>query len=106
LNTTLTASRVAVVVELRTSLLLPLDDLLVVMREFIYPSMSISALDRCLRRYWVLNLKKLIPEEEKQESSLTTARSSPTVSVRQESGSRPENMSLIRDQKCTALNTT
>lgn len=35
---------------LRSQLLLPLDDLLAVVREFIEPTMSRSALDRLLRR--------------------------------------------------------
>lgn len=35
---------------LRTQLLLPLDDLLAVVREFIEPAMSRFALDRLLRR--------------------------------------------------------
>jgi len=37
------------VIYLRNQLLLPLDDLLAVVREFIEPAMSHSALDRCLR---------------------------------------------------------
>ena len=74
LQTTLTVSvsQEAVVAELRTTLLLPLDDLLVVVREFICPAMSRSALDRCLRRHGVSNLSKLKPEEEKPASSLKT----------------------------------
>ena len=35
---------------LRTQLLLPLDDLLAVVREFIEPAISLSALNRLLRR--------------------------------------------------------
>ncbi len=45
----------------RPSPLLPLDDLLVVTREFIHPEASRSALDRCLRRHGVANLKALLP---------------------------------------------
>ncbi len=37
-------------VSLRQSLLLPLDDLLAVVREFLNPNVSRSGLDRCLRR--------------------------------------------------------
>jgi len=44
------------------NLLLPLDDLLAVIREFIQPAMSRSALDRCLRRHGVSRLADLIPE--------------------------------------------
>jgi transcriptional regulator with XRE-family HTH domain len=50
LQTTLNAAQEEVVVYLRTQLRLPLDDLLAVVREFIEPSMSRSALDRLLRR--------------------------------------------------------
>jgi hypothetical protein len=50
-----------VVVEIRRSLLLPLDDLLVVTREFINPSVSRSGLDRCLRRHGVSRLNDLVP---------------------------------------------
>jgi len=64
LHATLSSSEEAVVVELRKTLLLPLDDLLVVVREFIQPTMSRSALDRCLRRHGISNLNKLIPVEE------------------------------------------
>ncbi len=72
LHAPLTASEEAVVVELRGTLLLPLDDLLVVVREFICPHMSRSALDRRLRRHGVSNLKKLIPEEENENNPLKT----------------------------------
>ena len=72
LNTSLTSFQEAVVIELRTSLLLPIDDLLVVVRKFLCPKMSRSALDRCLRRHRVSNLKNLIPDEEKQGKPLKT----------------------------------
>lgn len=55
-----------VVVELRKLLLLPLDDLLVVAREFVCPELSRSALDRCLRRHGVARLADLLPEAEGQ----------------------------------------
>jgi len=67
LNTSLTSSQEAVVIELRTSLLLPIDDLLVVVRKFLYPKMSRSALDRCLRRHGISNLKDLISEKDGPE---------------------------------------
>ena len=60
------------VVELRRMLLLPLDDLLVVTREFINPDVSRSALDRCLRRHEVSNLKSLQPQIEGQTKPLKT----------------------------------
>src|SRR5574337_2130 len=50
LQTTLNAGQEELVIYLRTQLLLPLDDLLAVVREFIEPDMSRSALDRLLRR--------------------------------------------------------
>ena len=55
-----------VVVELRKLLLLPLDDLLVVAREFVGPALSRSALDRCLRRHGVARLADLLPGAESQ----------------------------------------
>lgn len=64
LSTTLTPGEEAVVVELRRTLLLPLDDLLVVAREFINAAVSRSGLDRCLRRHGVSKLRDLhvLPE--------------------------------------------
>ncbi len=50
LQTTLNTAQEELVIYLRTQLLLPLDDLLAVIREFIEPAMSRSALDRLLRR--------------------------------------------------------
>jgi transposase InsO family protein len=58
LATTLSPAQEAIVVELRR-LLLPLDDLLVITREFVCAQMSRSALDRCLRRHGVNNLRAL-----------------------------------------------
>ena len=59
LSTTLTPAQEAIVVELRCTTLLPLDDLVVVVREFINPNVSRSGLDRCLRRHGVSNLREL-----------------------------------------------
>ena len=64
LQTTLSKAQEAIVVELRKMLLLPLDDLLTVTREFIHPGVSRSGLDRCLRRHGVGNLKALQPPRE------------------------------------------
>jgi len=55
----------AVAVALRKALLLPLDDLLAVVREFLNPHASRSGLDRCLRRHGVGNLQALKPKEPK-----------------------------------------
>lgn len=63
LHTTLTAAQEEIVVELRKMLLLSLDDLVVITREFINPAVSRSGLDRCLRRHRVSNLQALLPEE-------------------------------------------
>jgi transposase InsO family protein len=63
LQTTLTPTQERVVVELRRTLLLPLDDLLAVTREFICPNATRSGLDRCLRRHGVGNLGELKPAQ-------------------------------------------
>ena len=62
LHTRLTPAQEAVVVELRKTLLLPLDDLLAVTHEFISTAVSRSGLDRCLRRHGVSNLQALKPQ--------------------------------------------
>ena len=59
LQTTLTPAQEAVAVALRKTLPVSLDDLLVVVREFLNPDVSRSALDRCLRRHGVGNLRDL-----------------------------------------------
>ncbi len=69
LQTTLTDAQEAVVVELRRSLLLPLDDLLVITREFLNPDVSRSGLDRCLRRHGISRLADLIPKPETGEKA-------------------------------------
>jgi len=57
LPTTLTPVQELVVVALRKTRLLSLDDLLVVPREFIHPEVSRSGPDRCLRCHGVADLK-------------------------------------------------
>ena len=57
LQTTLTPAQEAVAVALRRALLVSLDDLLAVVREFLNPDVSRSGLDRCLRRHGVGNLR-------------------------------------------------
>src|SRR5215210_4341361 len=64
IKATLSPEMEEVVVELRRMLLLGIDDLLVVVREFICPTMSRSALDRMLRRHGVSKLGDLLPQEE------------------------------------------
>ena len=56
LQTTLTPAQGQIVVELRKTLLLHLDDLLAVTREFLCAQATRSGLDRCLRRHGVGNL--------------------------------------------------
>ncbi len=65
LQTTLTPAQETVAVALGKALLLPLDDLLAVVREFLNPHVSRSGLDRCLRRHGVGNLQALKPKEPK-----------------------------------------
>jgi len=72
LHTTLTPVQEAVVVELRKTLLLPLDDLLAVTHEFIHPAVSRSGLDRCLRRHGISTLKALMPQEEGTKTPVKT----------------------------------
>ena len=72
LNTTLNPAQEVLVVELRRSLLLSLDDLVAVTREFINPEVSRSGLDRCLRRHGVSNLKALQPVAEGEEATKKT----------------------------------
>ncbi|MFQ5492204.1 MAG: IS481 family transposase [Phycisphaerae bacterium] len=62
-HSTLTPAQEAIVVAVRELLLLSLDDLLVVAREFLCPHLSRSALDRCLRRHGVSNLQALIARQ-------------------------------------------
>jgi transposase InsO family protein len=62
LQTTLNSAQERIVVELRRTLLLPLDDLLAVTREFLCEDVSRSGLDRCLRRHGVGNLNALKPQ--------------------------------------------
>lgn len=57
LQTTLTPAQEAVVVTLRKTLLVSLDDLLAVVRVIVNPNVSRSGLDRCLRRHGVGNLR-------------------------------------------------
>jgi transposase InsO family protein len=59
LSTTLSEGQEALVAEVRRLTLIPLDDLLVVVREFINPAVSRSGLDRCLRRHGVGSLREL-----------------------------------------------
>jgi transposase InsO family protein len=68
LQTRLTPLQEWLVVELRKTLLLSLDDLLVITREYINAKVSRSGLDRCLRRHGVGRLADLMPETEPKAS--------------------------------------
>ncbi|GLS05385.1 hypothetical protein GCM10007860_25370 [Chitiniphilus shinanonensis] len=59
LQTTLTPAQEYIVVELRKLLRLALDDLLVVVREFLNPDVSRAGLARCLARHGVGRLQAL-----------------------------------------------
>jgi hypothetical protein len=72
IHATLSPVQEQVVVALRQTLLLPLDDLLAVTREFIHPEVSRSGLDRCLRRHGVSNLSALIPPPEGETKPVKT----------------------------------
>lgn len=61
LQTMLTPAQERIAVELHKILRLGLDDLLVVVREFLNPAASRSGLDRCLRRRCVGSLRDLEP---------------------------------------------
>jgi transposase-like protein len=69
LQTTLTPAQEAVAVALRKTLLVSLDDLLAVVREFLNPNVSRSGLDRCLRRHGVGNLRDLQAKEVRSKHS-------------------------------------
>jgi hypothetical protein len=67
LQTTLNPAQEAVAVALRKTLLVSLDDLLAVVREFLDPDTSRSGLDRCLRRHGVGNLRALTAREPRKK---------------------------------------
>jgi transposase InsO family protein len=64
LQTTLSAIQEDIVVILRKTLFLPLDDLLVVTKEFINSKATRSGINRTLVRYGVSNLNKMMKELE------------------------------------------
>ena len=64
LQTTLTPTQEAVTVALRRTLLVSLDHLLAVVREFLHPDVSRSGLDLCLRRHGVGNQRWFGPFEQ------------------------------------------
>ena len=68
LQTKLSEHQEMLVVELRKLLLLPLDDLLVIVREFIHPEATRSGIHRTLRRHGVSNLNALLRAENEEEA--------------------------------------
>ena len=69
LQTTLTPAQEGVAVELRKTLLVSLDDLLAVVREFLNPNVSRSGLDRCLRKHGVGSLRHRKAKDDKPKHS-------------------------------------
>lgn len=63
-HTTLTEWEETVVLELRTTLWLPLDDLVYVTKTYINPNASRSGIARCLKRHGLSRLTELLPQEE------------------------------------------
>lgn len=81
LNTTLSEAQEYVVIELRTRLLLSLDELLAVCKQFINANVSRAGLQRCLKRHGVSRLADM---EGNGESLDADIESSPTVQVQLE----------------------
>ncbi|MDD2465353.1 MAG: IS481 family transposase [Desulfobulbus sp.] len=71
IHTALTPIEELVVVGLRQFLLLPLDDLLLVIRVFLQSPVSRSALDRCLRRHALSKLSLLRHQDEPHQRKTT-----------------------------------
>jgi hypothetical protein len=69
LQTTLSPVQEAIAFVLRAILLVPLGELLAVVREFLLPHVSRSGLDRCMRRHGVGNLHELKLKEAKRTHS-------------------------------------
>jgi transposase len=64
LHTTLSATQEAIVLSLRQTLYLPLDDLLYITRQYINPDVSRSAIARLLKREGMARLEDVIPKAE------------------------------------------
>jgi hypothetical protein len=71
LNTTLTVLEKAIVVSLRETLYLSLDDLLFVTKTYINPKVSRSALARCLKRHGISKLKDVLPQTDEHAAPPT-----------------------------------
>jgi transposase-like protein len=73
LQTSLSEMEEMIIIYLRTTLLLSLDDLFGITREYIKPDISRAALHRCLQRNGVGNLAQLMVKEDKEEDKKTKA---------------------------------
>ena len=62
----------ALIVDIRTTFLLPFDTMLAVVQQFIRPECKKGALERLLKRNNVNNLKTLIPQEEASDRPVKT----------------------------------
>ncbi|WP_456324847.1 IS481 family transposase, partial [Desulfonauticus submarinus] len=71
-HTSLNPEQEFVVLELRKTFLLSLDDLLVIIREFFKPDMTRSSLYRLLKRHNMHRLSELIPQEEGAKKTVKT----------------------------------
>ena len=72
LQTTLTRAQEIIVCELRRSLLLSLDDLTAIVKEYINPKASRAGIGRLLAREGISRLKDLMPKEESVEKPKKT----------------------------------
>ncbi len=72
MKTTLTPAQEIIVCELRRTLLLSLDDLTAIVKEYINPAASRSGIGRLLQREGISRLNDLIPKEESGKKSKKT----------------------------------
>ena len=101
LNTTLSEAQEYVVVELRTRLLLSLDELLVVCKSFINASVSRAGLQRCLKRHGVSRLADMEDNGESSNADDISAAEPTTVQVLLED--TQEHQQLISDLSPKAM---
>ncbi len=81
LNTTLSEAQEYVVVELRTRLLLSLDEVLAVCKQFINANVSRAGLQRCLKRHGVSRLTDMQGDMEGEGYDADASSTSETVKV-------------------------
>jgi len=81
LNTTLSEAQEYVVVELRTRLLLSLDELLIVCKKFINANVSRAGLQRCLKRHGVSRLADMEENGESTDADSHTHTTPTTIQV-------------------------